>query len=114
MNKELELEAEKYAWQCKNEYFTVPVKADECVKTSTRDYIAGATSKYVEKQKLEFAIKQLNKLDSVLQAKVSLHLDMRDESSDKEFYDKKISGIRLAKEEIRREIRELKQKLSEL
>ncbi len=59
-------EAEKYAWQCKNEYFTTPVLANECVKTSTRDFIAGATSKYVEKQKLEFAIEQLKKASMLI------------------------------------------------
>lgn len=83
-------------------------------KSVKNGFIAGATSKYVEKQKLEFAIEQLNKLDSVLQAKVSLLLDMCDESSDKEFYSRKISGIKLTKEEIRRDIKELEQKLSEL
>lgn len=45
MKTELELEAEKYAQEWGWETRT--------------DFIAGATSKYVEKQKLEFAIEQL-------------------------------------------------------
>lgn len=52
MNKELELEAEKF----------YPIKTDDLIcspKLVRHAYIVGATSKYVEKQKLEFAIKQL-------------------------------------------------------
>lgn len=48
MNKELELEAVKY------KDLNLP---DDLYDA----YIAGATSKWVEKQKLEFAIEQLNK-----------------------------------------------------
>ena len=58
MNKELEIEAEKYAWKKKNP-FSKELLANELVLASKTDFIAGATSKYVEKQKLEFAIKEL-------------------------------------------------------
>ena len=61
MNKELEIEAEKYAWKKKNP-FSKEILANELVLASKTDFIAGATSKYVEKQKLEFAIEQLKKL----------------------------------------------------
>lgn len=33
--------AEKYAWGCRNEYFTTLVNVIDCVKTSTRDFIEG-------------------------------------------------------------------------
>ena len=49
MNKELELEANNYV---SNKYLAQESEALE-------DFIAGATSKYVERQKLEFAIEQL-------------------------------------------------------
>lgn len=63
MNKELELEAEKYALRFEKN----KPKGYNGESLSIRDigdmvsFIAGATSKYVEKQKLEFAIKQLKK-----------------------------------------------------
>lgn len=62
MNKELELEAEKLR---QNQYI------DNSITTWTKNdwqscwkegFISGATSDYVEKQKLEFAIEQLNKI----------------------------------------------------
>ena len=63
MNKELELEANTYVG---NKYLAQESEAIE-------DFIAGATSKYIEKQKLEFAIKE-NK--SILQMLV-LHGNAR-------------------------------------
>lgn len=65
MNKELELEAEKYAWEKKNP-FSKELLANELVFASKTDFIAGATSKYVEKQKLEFAIEQLKKASMLI------------------------------------------------
>ena len=57
-NKELELEAKEYAiGKSSSEVF---------IETHIRDYIAGATSKYVEKQKLEFAIEQLKKASMLI------------------------------------------------
>lgn len=53
--KELELEAEKFGYG-KNGIMSDEAKA----------YIAGATSKYVEKQKLEFAIGELKKFSNKL------------------------------------------------
>ena len=53
--KELELEAEKY--------YKENVEGEPLTyETPIHCFIAGATSKYVEKQKLEFAIEQLKKL----------------------------------------------------
>lgn len=66
MNKELELEAEKYGWKIKINSFSDPVKANELAKSASDDFIAGATSKYVEKQKLEFAIEQLKKASMLI------------------------------------------------
>ena len=55
MDKELELEAEKY--------YKENVEGEPLTyETPIHCFIAGATSKYVEKQKLEFAIEQLNKI----------------------------------------------------
>jgi hypothetical protein len=59
VKKELESEAENYGWRVKNNSFSDPVKANELAKSASDDFIAGATSKYVEKQKLEFTIKEL-------------------------------------------------------
>lgn len=111
MNKEtLELAAEKF----------YPIKTDDliCSPKLVRDaYIAGAKSNWVEKQKLQFAIEQLNKLDSVLQSKYEILSNMQQEYLGKmkegQLASKK-SGLRLAKEEIRRDIKDLEQKLSEL
>ena len=84
MNKELELEAEKYA-----ELFRFKVEAERSwFQAKKEDFIAGATSNYVEKQKLEFAIEQLESLKDV-------------EHSDNFWY-------------LENKILELKQKLSEL
>ena len=113
MNKELESEGEKYA-----ELFRFKVEAEKSwFQTKKEDFIAGATSKWVEKQKLKFTIEQLNKLDSVLQSKIEMLNRLLDDSKDsdnREYFRTKISGVRLAKEEIRRDIKELEQKLSEL
>lgn len=116
-NKELELEAmdmlkSKWSHLYMFGYPKRPFPTN--YENDLNNVIIGLTSKWVEKQKLKFAIEQLNKLDTVLQVKISLLLDMCEESSDKEFYNRKIEGIKLAKEEIRRDIRELEQKLLEL
>lgn len=55
-NKELELEAVKYR------DLNLP---DDLYDALYDAYIAGATSKWVEKQKLEFAIEQLKSLGQV-------------------------------------------------
>lgn len=110
--KELELEAEKangYAYHGK--------PLGEKYLAFNEGFIAGATSKFVERQKLKFAIEQLNKLDSVLQSKIEMLNRLLDDSKDsdnREYFRTKISGVRLAKEEIRRDIKELEIKLSEL
>lgn len=82
MNKELEIEAEKYAWKKKNP-FSKELLANELISASKTDFIAGATSKYVEKQKLELQeeinflknnIKGLNELiNSDLERYTNLH-----------------------------------------
>jgi len=53
MNKELELEANSYVG---NKYLAQESEAIE-------DFMAGAKSKFVERQKLEFAITQLKLID---------------------------------------------------
>lgn len=52
-NKELESEAKEYAENKSS--------VDVFKEAHIKDFIAGATSKWVEKQKLEFAIEQLDK-----------------------------------------------------
>jgi len=91
MDKELELEAEKL----------YPVNHTGSMFMANREqinnfykqkgFIAGATSKYVEKQKLEFAIEQLKSVKNSL--------------PEERFYSQK---------EINAKIEELEQKLSEL
>ena len=51
MKTELELEAENYGWRIKRNQFSNPVKTNELAKSASDDFIAGATSKCVEKQK---------------------------------------------------------------
>ena len=59
MNKELELEAEKY--------YKENIEGEPLTyETPIHCFIAGATSKYVEKQKLEFAIEQLKKASMLI------------------------------------------------
>lgn len=58
MNKELELEAENYV----NQEGSIPTTELEDA-IFKQGFIDGATSKYVEKQKLKFAIEQLNELE---------------------------------------------------
>lgn len=62
MNKELELEAEKYS----NELieFKAIDKSEKTFIESVYKYVV-TTSKYVEKQKLEFAIEQLGAISEV-------------------------------------------------
>lgn len=71
----------------------------------------------VEKQKLEFAIEQLNKLDFSLKEKYTdltyLQKEFVGKMREQHIRNKK-AGISVAKEEIRRDIKELEQKLSEL
>lgn len=60
-NKELKLEAEKH-W--KLQYI---MALDESTKPYIiQDFIAGANSKYVEKQKLKFAVEQLDYLYTLI------------------------------------------------
>lgn len=90
MNKELELEAEKangYA------YYGKPL--GEKYLAFNEGFIAGATSKWVEKQKLEFAIEQLNEIKSKMS-----------------FFE--ISNMENTLDNLHYKIQELEQKLSEL
>ena len=65
MKKELELEVEKYCEKVWGGYKDDVFKHDDIITDKTlseiskTDFIAGVTSKYVERQKLEFAIEQL-------------------------------------------------------
>ena len=56
-NKELELEAEKYGYEQYGNSCGAKQERKNCIE----DFVAGATSKYVEKQKLEFAMLMLNR-----------------------------------------------------
>jgi hypothetical protein len=116
-NKELELEAEKL-FPVNNTGSMFMANREQINNSYKQEgFIVGATSTYVEKQKLEFAIEQLNKLDSSLQAKIETLKNMADKSDDfdnAEYFTIKIAGIKLTKEEIRRDIKELQQQLSEL
>lgn len=113
MNKELELEAQSYL----DKNYNLSYERTTWQKLHEKTFMAGATSKHVEKQKLEFAIEQLNKLDSVLQAKYEILSNMQQEYLGKmkegQLASKK-SGLRLAKEETRRNIKELEQQLNDL
>ena len=62
MKKELEKEAKEYSHKT---WDMVPTYMDTSSEreNSITDFIAGAKSKYVEKQKLEFAIELLNQLE---------------------------------------------------
>jgi hypothetical protein len=64
MNKELELEAKHYSDSKEFEGYDSQMRRDTFTRYSLKTaYIAGATSKYVEKQKLEFAIEQIKDID---------------------------------------------------
>jgi hypothetical protein len=58
MNKELKLEAEEYI---KSSKFESPT--GHGMKEVKQAFIDGIKSKYVEKQKLEFAIEQISEMD---------------------------------------------------
>ena len=93
MNKELELEAKKHLDKHhNNEDIAYPELYDQY-----NSFVAGATSKYVEKQKLEFAIEQLKYLEPT-------DYDVEYGSSD----------LRRFRNELRKKIIEFKQRLSEL
>lgn len=90
MNKELDLEAKTYSQSIhKNPSLRL------FREYSTQDFIAGATSKWVEKQKLEFAIKQLKEIRSKMT-----------------FFE--IANMENTLDNLYSKIQELEQKLSEL
>jgi molecular chaperone DnaK (HSP70) len=106
MNKKLEKEAEEYR---DKEHYRDNFSYD--------GFIAGSTSKYVEKEKLQFAIKTLKDIDGILSNKKQIleyskkeHIGKMSESR----LTAKISGVNLSKEEIRRFLQELEQKLEKL
>jgi hypothetical protein len=117
MNKELELEAmdilkSKWSHLYMFGYPKRPFPTN--YENDLNNVIIGLTSKYVEKQKLEFAIEQLNKLDSVLQSKIeTLETVFGYYSDSKEYYRIRMSGVKLAKEEVRKDIKELEQQLKQ-
>lgn len=105
---ELELEAEKLISLTGGNW--------ENTETSARR-VAEFAVKYYEKQRLEFAIEQLNKLYTTLQEKyrilISLHKENVGKMREQHLRNKK-AGISVAKEEIRRNIKELEQQLNDL
>lgn len=72
MDKELELEAEKY----KNQKKIIPTTELEDA-ISKLGFIDGATSKYVEKQKLEFTMSMLNRAKDLDLKTVYLELQQK-------------------------------------
>jgi hypothetical protein len=62
---ELEIEASKYAEECCNGQFPITYERWEVVNHTKNDYKEGANSKYVERQKLQFAIQQLELLREI-------------------------------------------------
>lgn len=107
-DKELELKAKKLISLTGGNWEDTETSARRVAEFAVRHY---------KKQKLEFAIEQLNKLDSILQSKYEILSNMQQEYLGKmkegQLASKK-SGLRLAKEEIRRNIKEFEQKLSEI
>ena len=77
----------------------------------------GANSKYVQAKIIQAQIDLLNSLNSKLQAKYEILTNMQQEYIGKmkegQLASKK-SGLRLAKEEIRRDLKELQQQLKQL
>lgn len=61
MNKQLELEAQEYILDMDAEFYKDGINEHEIREFAKKDFIAGATSKWVEKQKLEFAMSMLNR-----------------------------------------------------
>jgi hypothetical protein len=119
---ELEKQAREFYWK-RNPNIIV---AEDSRPDMVIGFVAGATSKFAEMQNIEFAIEQLNRLDSTVQGKLSHLVDMANYYGQRVFtqpqsseeastnYSLKISGLRLAKEEIRREIKDLENKLKSI
>jgi prefoldin subunit 5 len=83
--------------------------------------IAGHNSKATQAKVIQGQIDLLNSLDGKLQAKIELIKTMISEQNEagvsidySSRLNEKISGVRLAKEEIRRDLKELQQQLKEL
>jgi hypothetical protein len=78
-------------------------------------FIAGHNSKATQSKIIQAQIDMLNSLDSKLQSKIESLIYMASEkNSDTEYFTIKISGIKLIKEEIRRDLKELQQQLKQL
>ena len=100
----LELEARKWIEDTSNHVSVV------------NGYIAGANSKWTERKKLQFTLEHLNKLDSIMQSKIEKLNTLKDDcdADNVNHYGSKIQGIKLTKEEIRKDIKKLEQILSEI
>jgi|694.fasta_scaffold00478_114 hypothetical protein len=57
----LQEEARNYGWRIKINNFTDPVKTDDLANSAIEDFIAGANSEFVRKEKIQFALTALNK-----------------------------------------------------
>jgi len=78
-------------------------------------FISGHNSKATQAKVIQGQIDLLNSLDSKLQSKIQSLICMAcEKNSDAEYFTIKISGIRLSKEEIRRDLKELQQQLKQL
>lgn len=120
---DLNQEAEKYTnivWgNYKNDVFKHnDIITDKTLSDITiKDFISGANSKYVQTKIIQAQIDILNSLDTKLQSKIEILTNMQKEHIGKmkegHLVSKK-SGLRLAKEEIRRDLKELEQQLKQL
>jgi seryl-tRNA synthetase len=86
---------------------------------SELDFIAGANSKYVQAKIIQAQIDALTKLDTELQSKVESLKAMANKLTGvdipEEFrFNMKASGVMLAKEEIRRDLKDLNEQLKQL
>jgi hypothetical protein len=106
------------------EYANIPLNRDidseeRYFNDSVREYdsfIAGANSKWVQAEKVKAQIETLNILDTNLQVKVNTLTEMASQADTENFnyLNSKIGGVRLVKEEIRRDLKELEQQLKKL
>jgi hypothetical protein len=107
-------EAEEYAnnWE---EITGLDPENTSPLECSKIDFIAGHNSKGAQAKVLQGQIDLLISLDSKLQSKIEFLKNMTSEKEDdSEYFTLKISGVRLTKEEIRRDLKELQQQLKEL
>ena len=87
---ELELEAENYGWRVKRNEFSDPVKANELSKSSSNDFIAGATSnaakEYWYKQFEEQKLQELSRSETTIKSDWDIRKCFKRLRFDKDFH----------------------------